>query len=375
MNNTVIVIGDSLYNTYGLIRSLGEGKVDFHFLCQSSVEWDPIERSRYIAKGRFIQFSSLDELPAILKKFESIKGAKYIICSSDPIATWVDNHETELNEHFVTPCRGGRIGSLFNKKEQCELAAECGLVVPRSTIYSIGQNLDFNGISYPVFIKPLISADGHKADIHICRNEHELKNALECSRFTKSFIIQTYIEDGYDLNCIGCRTSSQTVIACAIRKHRVFPEKYGAGSYMLVDKADKYGVNISAIEKIMQRSGYYGPFSVEFIHTKQENYFMEVNFRNDGLAYSATCAGVNLYKSFVSDTYIDTSVLRSITTMNIAFDWALWKKSHNVSFLKWIKQFTQADVYIDFSFKDPMPLLWRPIGFVLRKLKIKSRYR
>ena len=44
----------------------------------------------------------------------------------------------------------------------------------------------------------------------------------------------------------------------------------------------------------MQHVGYHGPFSVELLHKNAKNYFMEVNFRHDGLAYAATASGVNL---------------------------------------------------------------------------------
>lgn len=372
MAKVAIVIGDSLHNTYGLIRSLGEGCVDFYFLCLTGTDWDPIQRSKYIKSGRFIRFTSMEELPVLLENLKTLPGEKYLICSSDPIATWVDNHEKQLSKNFITPCRGNRIGELFNKNDQCKLAAECGLDVPQSIVYTKGEMTDFSQLSYPVFIKPLVSSEGNKADIHICRSECELRSMLEASINTTSFIIQEFIEDGYDVNCVGFRTEKQTMLACVIRKYRTYPEKYGAGSYMQVDNIDQYNINVKGIERFLEKAGYYGPFSAEFIHTDTKNYFMEVNFRNDGLAYAVTCAGLNYYSVYFRGETIDPLNFNPVVVMNIAFDRALQRTSKNMPFIQWLKQFATADGYLDFTFKDPMPVLWRPIGFILRRLKIKQ---
>lgn len=372
MKNIAIVIGDSLHNTYGLIRSLGECGIEFYFLCLSNAEYDPIGNSRYVKRKKFFRLTSISEVISILENLKTIPGNKYIICTSDPVATWVDEHEEQLSQYFITPCRGNKIGKLFNKKDQCKLAVECGLDVPKSLVYTKGSTFDYDKLAYPVFIKPLVSSDGSKQDINICRTKEELCQAFRTAHYTSSFIIQEYIENGYDLNCIGIRTNDQTMITCAIRKYRTYPNKYGAGSYIFVDNPERYDVDVKAIELFLEKSGYYGPFSVEFIHTENKNYFMEVNFRNDGLAYSVTCAGLNLYESYVEGKKIEEYEIKPVCLMNVAFDNALRKISGNMSFFKWFKQFVTADGYLDITFKDPMPFLWRPIGFVLRRLKSKS---
>lgn len=372
MKNIAIVIGDSLHNTYGLIRSLGECGIEFYFLCLSNAEYDPIGHSRYVKRKKFFRLTSISEIMCILENLKTISGNKYIICTSDPLATWVDEHEEQLSQYFITPCRGGKIGNLFNKKEQCILAEEYGFDVPKSVIYIKDKQFDYDKITYPVFIKPLVSSEGFKGDITVCHTQVELQSALEKATHTTSFIIQEYIEDGFDLDCIGVRTDKETIVACALRKYRDYPDKYGAGSYFFVDKPERYGVDVKAIELFLIKSGYYGPFSVEFIHSDSKNYFMEVNFRNDGLAYGATCAGLNLYELYIKSGIFKKDTLKTVTLMNVYFDYALWKTTKKMSFFKWFKQFVTADGWLDITFRDPMPFLWRPIGFVLRRLKSKS---
>lgn len=79
-------------------------------------------------------------------------------------------------------------------------------------------------------------------------------------------------------------------LAGGIRKIRHYPELIGAGAYGLFQPIKEYDINISGVEKFLERANYYGPFSVEFLHKGNKNYFMEINFRNEGLAYAATAS-------------------------------------------------------------------------------------
>ena len=80
----------------------------------------------------------------------------------------------------------------------------------------------------------------------------------------------------------------------AVHKYRHWPPLVGAGAFGVFEIIEAFNLNLVGIEKFIQQSDYHGPFSVEFVHTRSgENYFMEVNFRNEGLAYASTCAGAN----------------------------------------------------------------------------------
>ena len=72
MKNIAIVIGDSLHNTYGLIRSLGECGIEFYFLCLSNAEYDPIGNSRYVKRKKFFRLTSISEVISILENLKTI---------------------------------------------------------------------------------------------------------------------------------------------------------------------------------------------------------------------------------------------------------------------------------------------------------------
>lgn len=372
MKNIAIVIGDNLYNTFGLVRSLGRCKAEFYLLCASSISGCSIAKSRYIKKGRYFRFADYNQLSDILNNLKRVEGNKYIICSFDSAAEWVDRNEERLCKDFITPCRGKQIGTLFDKNEQCELAVECGLDVPKSFIYRDGDTVDYDGFPYPVFTKPLISSEGHKQDQHICSTPQELKAVIENSVTTKSFIIQEYIEKDFEINCLGVRTDKECVVAGAIRKFRFFPDTYGACAYGKFEKVDIFNINTLVVEKFLEKSGYFGPFSIEFIHKNGKNYFMEVNFRNDGLAYAATCGGFNLYNSYINCQDVSFSSFKSVHIMNVYLDFCYGRYTGKISLIKWLYQFISAECHLDFSIMDPMPLFWRPIAFVLRRLPFNT---
>ncbi len=369
MSKKVIVIGDNNYNSYGLIRSLYRCKADFFFICLGNVKYHPIQYSKYVAKNRFFPIIAMEEIWGILEKLKGESGEKCIICSHDAGAQWVDINEEKLSLDFTTPCRSKHLGKLFDKNTQCELAAKCGLNVPASVIYTLGKEQDFSKLPYPVFIKPMISTEGSKADMAICKNQEELVNALSNSRFTKTFLIQEYIENGFDVNCIGYRSDMECVIPCSVHKLRAWPDYCGAAAYGIVKRPEDFGVDVEAIKKVIIESGYYGPFSVDLVHRRGKNYFMELNYRNDGNAFGLTSAGVNLYDAFIKNEKVDISSFHSVKMINTAFDFALWRSTHNMSFTKWLWQFLSAKSRLDISFRDPMPILMRPIGFILRRLK------
>lgn len=368
MRNIVVIIGDSLNNTMGLIRSLGKCNADMYLFIASPSRWCNMTHSRYVKKYRLQTFTDFKELYPLLETIKNMPCKKYIICTFDKAAEWVDANESYLSTYFITPCRGSKLGNLFNKKEQCELAAECGLDVPNSFVYSTGEKINYVNISYPVLTKPLISSEGSKADIHICRNSEQLRKVIEEGQMPKSFIIQEFIEKEYEINCIGIRTDNECMIGCAIKKIRHYPDIYGAASFAQALSPDSFLINRMAINKFLEKSGYYGPFSIEFLHCKDKNYFMEVNFRNDGLAYTATCAGVNLYDAYINNKMTDTNNFRPIYMMNIGDDFRLLKQNGQLSIFKWLNQFFSSKCYIDIDFHDLKPVLWKPIYFILRRL-------
>lgn len=359
-----IIIGDATHNTLSAVRSLGEEQIPLVLIMVA--EHDPlfVRKSKYLNKQNLYIIGSLDECAEILKSLKVDGEGQTLMTTFDAAAEWVDAREPELSKYFRTPCRGKQIGKLFHKDEQCKMATECDLTVPKSIVYHRGDSFPTN-IEYPILTKPLVSSSGEKSDIHICNDENELNDALQKDSHCDDFIVQEYIEKEFELNCTGVRTDGECILAGAIRKIRHWPRITGASTFAYFDKVDNYGVDINGVEHFLEKVGYYGPFSVEFIHKDGINYFMEVNFRNDGLAYTATAAGLNLHALYLNEgTKLDWSKFHSVYMMNTSID-PLYVKEGNLTWKQWFADFRKTTAFINFNKKDLMPTLL----YYLNKLK------
>ena len=359
--NTAIILGDSTNNTLSVVRSLGKANVRFVLILVGSHDGCNVSKSKYVKRNRLIRVGEIADCQGVFEELES----GVVICTFDEAAEWVDNKESELSEKHMTPCRGKRIGNLFNKDNQCELAKECGLTVPVSALYRRGDDLNSLTIPYPLILKPLYSTKGEKSDIHICHSVRDVEKALEASSMCNEFIVQEFIIKEYELDCIGVRTDNVTIVAGAVQKIRHYPDMIGAGAFGLFRPLNEGEINIDGLNKFLEKSNYHGPFSVEFLHTKEgKNYFMEVNFRNEGLAQVATDAGANLHGLYVTGEKISNHIKR-IYMMNYSIDY-LHVKEGRISKSRWWKDFFKTRSFINASIVDPMPV----IHHYLRKLHL-----
>lgn len=355
--NNVIIIGDSTHNTLSAVRSFGEAKIPQKMVLVCHEDTCYVQYSKYLKHGNIHIVQELDKCMPILENWAVEKG-QTLMTTFDAAAEWVDAREQQLSKWFRTPCRGKQIGNLFHKDAQCQLAKECGLDVPFSVVYNREDVLPVENIVFPLITKPLVSSAGTKEDIHVCESLIELEAALRENSYCKKFLLQQFIDKEYEINCIGVRTDKEMTIAGGIKKLRHWPRITGAASYAVMQQVDEYGINVGGVKRFLDKSGYHGPFSVEFLHTKDgKNYFMEVNFRNDGLAYTATCAGVNLHAFYVdSSKQIDGAKFRKTYMMNYSID-LLYVKEGSITRWQWIKDFFKTRCFINICFSDLNPVL------------------
>lgn len=352
-----VIIGDSFNNTLGLVRSLGEAKIELVLILVG--EQDPrfVCKSRYLNKKNTFRVHSLDQSMPILDRLAEDRCKYAIICSNDNAATFVDEHEPTLYPRFITPMSGKRLGEYMNKASQCELAVKCGFDTPQSFVYHTGETYE-SRFPFPILLKPLYSTAGEKSDIHICRTQQQLDEIFKADSACKEYIVQEFIEKEYELNLLGVSTDFGILVPGGVQKIRHYPTICSPCSFGLFQPTAAYGINTSAIQKFMDAIGYRGLFSIELLHKGDKNYFLEVNFRNDGLAYAATKAGVNLpaiYMSFedfpkhprVSNTYM----------MDLSTDYCHVKDEH-LSRWQWMKDFCKTGCLLSFDKKDIAPTLY-----------------
>ncbi len=364
-----IVIGDSTNNTLSVVRSLGEAGIEQILLLKCEEDVCFVAESKYLKPENVFQIPAMEDCLSIFERLKEKYTGATIICSFDEAAMFVDENEPLLSLHFRTPARGKKIGNLFNKEAQCKLAEECALTVPKSQLFHRSDSVEQIDMDYPVLLKPLVSVAGEKSDIHICADKKALQIALKKESSCEDFVLQEFIDKDYEIDCIGVRTDEEMFLAGGIRKIRHYPPLIGAGAYGIFQPMKMYDIDIAGLNKFLEQSNYYGPFSVEFLHKGDKNYFIEVNFRNEGLAYAATAAGANLHALYVDHEYnIDRSKIRSVYMMNYSLDF-LYVKNGDVSLLTWIRDFLRTRCFININFKDLRPTIQYYLHKIKRRLK------
>lgn len=367
-----IILGDSSHNTLSAVRSLGEAQVSVTLVLKCEEDICNLCQSKYLKKSDIIKVKDVGELH---EAFDKINGKNQLLITTfDEGAMWVDSHEKELSKKFVTPCRGAQIGPLFDKAAQCELAIECGLTVPRSIVYKRGDDFPYGDIAFPLLLKPLVSTNGEKSDIHICHNASDVESALQSNSRCDKFIVQEFIEKEYELDCIGVSTDDDVIISGAVRKIRHYPPLIGAGAYGIFIPEQELNIDMEAISRFIRKSNYHGPFSIELLHTASgKNYFMEVNFRNEGLAYASTVAGANLHAIYAGAAIYAPQKVRRIYMMNYSIDF-LYVKNGELTLRQWLRDLFRTRCFINFSLRDPMPVISYYLTKIRRKCPTPTRY-
>lgn len=362
-NLHAVIIGDPFNNTLGLIRSLGEAHVDITLLLVGKGDRLFVSRSRYLRKSQIFHLDNVEDCLPILQKIADGANDQVLICTNDGAAQFIDSHEPELSQSYITPMRGGRLGNMMNKDAQCLLAQKCGFTIPRSFIYKRGDQFP-EGVEYPLLLKPANSTHGEKSDIHICTNYNEVETSLQQASSCPLFIVQEYIEKEYEINLIGVRTEHGVYVPGGIKKIRHYPTIYSPCSFGLFQSIDKFHIDTTPIVKFMNMVGYYGPFSVELLHKKDKNYFMEFNFRHDGLAYAATASGVNLPALLFDDRKDPKLHVKDTYMMDLSTDYC-HVKDGTLSKKQWWRDFMRTGCQLNFNRKDPMPT----VCYYVNKLK------
>lgn len=354
IGSAAVVVGDSFNNTLGLIRSLGEAGVNISLILVGNDRLS-ICKSRYLTSSQIYKVSKLDECLSILRNIGHNMGQeqRYLICTNDKAAQYIDVHEPELSRYFITPMRGSQLGEMMDKEEQCKLALECGFTVPRSEIYTKGNRFP-ESVPFPILLKPTNSNHGAKSDIHICKNKEELDCALNCDSGCDRFIVQEYVDKEYEINVIGVSTDHGVFVPGAVRKLRHYPELYSPCSYGVYQSVETLSVDVAPIRKFMGRVGYVGPFSVELLRKNGKDYFMECNFRHDGLAYVATAAGVNLPAMLFDKCNSGNIELKETYMMDLSTDYC-HVKNGTLNRWQWARDFMRTGCQLNFNRRDPMP--------------------
>lgn len=366
--NKVIVIGGDHHNTLGVIRSLGEKGLRPDVVIVSKTNKSFVSKSRYI---NFCHFVGADNniTPFLTEHYNDESEKPVIICCHDGASSQIDIHREELKEKFYLPgsIKQGDITFLMNKKRMSELAEKCGLKIPK-TFYPNQIPLQENELFFPCIVKPLVSKEASKDNIHICYCIKEVNDAVSALGLG-NVQIQLFIDKDFEYQLIGCSTKEDVIIPGV--SHILRPCKGSNTSFLRYEPLNEDFCDIAKCKEFVRQTGYYGLFSMEFLRDKcGEDFFMEINFRNDGNAICVTASGVNLpyiwYLSCIGESY-NNEKNNKVKSKYVLPDFAELRLLFNkqISLFQYLGDLCKTDRFMEFDWKDQKPF-WKMV-----QMKIK----
>lgn len=357
----VFVVGGIHHNTIGVIRSLGRVGIHPYLILTNGNIFSSILRSRYIKK-RYLVKGSYAAVSLLLQKFAKEDEKSVLIACHDGIASVFDQNRDILSKYFHVPGtrEQGFVTQLQNKQLMGDFARRSGLCVPAMDVMDIMGFGNHEKVGYPCITKPVSSNDGTKSDIFICRDDNDLRTFLE-HRKPRKFVVQEYINKDFEFQLIGCSLhGGQNVIIPGVSQIIYCSRNSNTGYLHYMPLDESYDDTVRKTKDFIRSVGYSGLFSVEFLRDRNcKDFFMEINFRNDGNAICVTNAGVNLpYIWVLSCLGVGfQNEIRSVHEEYVVPDLSMIYLYLNGSITKneWSIAMEQATSYMDYAKDDPMP--------------------
>lgn len=374
----VVVLGNDHTNSLGVAQSLG--CAGFYVV---AAVWGC--KTGMVAASQYVKEIITANTPqgCIYRIINNIPQEVYpipIIACCDNAAVALEENRDILTPRFMFEYTTGpySIRQLGVKELQVNLAQRCGFEVPQSqmieSIAELGEGVSFNP---PYIIKSLVSMEGSKGDLIVCRTLEQLQEqASKVLKRTPRILVQQYIEHDYEISILGCGMSSGGCVTPAIEnKLTIFPRNVGLVCLAYVDKLQDGDVKEN-ISRLIETIGYVGLFSVEMMHCKYDDklYFTEINLRNDGANAFIHKYGVNLPAIHVRDLLGREQVCET----KVSPGYYLWEMHHFLSLLhretslkQWWCDIRKSRGFLTYLKEDRKPFYKQFSNYFLAKLHIR----
>lgn len=376
-----VVIGGDHHNTLGVIRSLGRGGVYPYVILTTDNKDSFILRSKYISKSWVVDDS--EKAISILKNDIAKEGERsVVIACHDKISSCLDLNRDSLIRFYYLPGteESGLVTKYMDKELMGKMASQCGLNVPVCSKI-VNGDIPKDWTAFPVIIKPIESKEGTKADIRVFKSSAEIQSSINLF-MGKTFLMQHFVSKEFEYQLIGCSLfGGEEVIIPGYSRILRQSESSNTG-FLVYDVLDSaFGPVIDSIKALFQTMEFSGLFSAEFIRGIDGNdYFLEINFRNDGNAISVTHSGVNLpllwYKSCCGMDYIkEINSVHKELVMPEFQELGLYG-SGSITLKRLLGDMSSATSYMDYAPDDPKPTKgWLVYYTLLLKVIIKRIFR
>lgn len=309
-NSIAVVVGNNYSTLLGVVKSLGEKKIEVHaVLLSKDQDLDVIvKKCRYITSVEIITEKNESKIISrLIEKYSGFESKPVIFTTGDYFASLVDRNYDQLSSYFYLPhacnCNGlkeGTITHLMNKSLQNKIANELGIQTAKEWIVrlNVGGDSIPSDIEFPCFIKTSVSFEGGKGEMVVCNSYEELNQIL--SHFKKrnpnrDILVQEFIDIRDEYIITGVSFNQKIIIPALSKRIKVAKHSTGltvCGEIIdlsvLGDEKDKF-INL------LKQFNYTGLFGMDiFVSKDGKLIFNEMNFRSTGVINAVTKAGANL---------------------------------------------------------------------------------
>ncbi len=374
------MIGGNHHNTLGVIRGMGYKGIFpiVIIVCNGSRE-PHVRYSRFI-KQFYKVGNDIDVISTLKKIASTLSGKAVVIACSDGVSSVLDLHHNELKTHFIMPGteEEGRLTRFMDKESMSQLGREVGFNVPETWI--VESESDIDSVQYPCITKPILSKDGCKSDITICNCKEQLINVIKygsCYRYQ----VQRFIVKDFEYQLIGLSLNGGDEVIIPGISRCIRPCPGTNTGFLKYVNINSFEVSMDKCKTFVKEIGYSGLFSIEFLRDKSgKDFFLEMNFRNDGNSICVTKAGFNLpyiwyaynvgfdYKKLLSEC-----VFREVLIMPEFNDFNCFVRTRKIGLWKWLKDIYRTDAFMEYDSKDPKPFWVELKQYIIRAIaKLKQ---
>ena len=386
MGNRVLIVGGNHQNPLGVIEAFGQKGIKPDVLIMGNCKNSFVLKSKYIDR-RWICETNEFVISTILENFTDAKCKAVAIACCDDAACLLNEYSDVLSSVLYLPGtpQQGSLKQWQDKQFMTETAAKVGMTIPKTWI-SKNKEIPF-GVEYPVVTKSLTSVKFGKSEFSLCNNEQELRDFLDNKAYSGAIQIQQFVEKEYEFQFIGCSLDSgkdviipgDTYIEPGNGFNNLTYLKYKKGKVL------EAPITLQLCKDFVRETGYSGLFSVEYMQGKDDkDYFLEMNFRNDGNGAVVTAAGTNLpyiwYLYCIGGDY--QKEVRQSTVKEVYSapedSYFMSMVDGQLSFSQWFKNMKRVESYITYFPGDTKPfwaLMWlqkKAIAATLLKRLLKT---
>lgn len=348
-----LVVGGNHQNTLGVIQALGRKGVSSDVIIIGNESSSFVLSSKYILSGCICR-DEASVVASIQDLLISTKQNFVAIACSDDAADILDRNFQNFQTSLIIPTVGerGTLHQWANKEKMSNTAMEVGLTIPVSWLIK-DKEIPIDML-YPCIVKPITSIKNGKKGFAKCYNEEELRTYLEFEKGSEPIQVQQYIEKDFEYQFIGCSINGGEDIIIPGRTHINVTTEFNNLVFLAYDKYDESFEKIVECSKhFVKRVGYSGLFSIEFMRGKDgRDYFLEMNFRNDGNGIVVTSSGTNLpyiwYLYASGRSYreeVSASVVRKSYMMpEVSFLLSMF--NGEVTFREWLSDYRKTTCFL-----------------------------